>query len=247
VGRFALHRLGRCILRIRSTKYSFDVSRIALVIAPHPDDEAFGCGGLIARKRLAGQPVHIVFVTDGSLSHPHHPTLTPNALVALRENEARESLRTLEVDSDGIHFLDIRDGSLAHLSAADSTDLTERLRLLLRTIKADEIFLPSRRDGSSEHEAVFRLLQSALREISPLPRVFEFPVWSWWNPFLLLRDCLATRRVLRVDLTGCVFLKRAAIACHRSQVEPCPPWTQPVQSADFTRLFLCGEEYYYEN
>ena len=37
-----------------------------LVVAPHQDDETLGCGGLIARKRYEGLPVHVVFITDGS-------------------------------------------------------------------------------------------------------------------------------------------------------------------------------------
>src|SRR5438132_8706173 len=37
-----------------------------LVLAPHPDDEVIGCGGLIARHLLAGRRVRVVVVTDGA-------------------------------------------------------------------------------------------------------------------------------------------------------------------------------------
>lgn len=247
LGRLGLHRFCRFVLRLRSTDYRIDDLKIALVLAPHPDDEAFGCGGLIARKRLDGQPVHVVFLTDGSASHPGHPTLTPAVLTELRQREARESLNKLGVDSAMVHFLGIRDGTLTHLSARESANITEQLGQLLQTLKPDELFLPCQNDGSSEHEAAFRLLRTALTKTSPQPRIFEFPVWSWWNPFLLLRNCFTRRRVVRFDLGGYGFLKRAAIACHRSQISPCPPWPQPVQSTDFTQLFLSNEEFFYEN
>ncbi|MFZ2422771.1 MAG: PIG-L family deacetylase, partial [Anaerolineae bacterium] len=39
-----------------------------LVIAPHPDDEACGCGGALLRHRAAGDAVTIVVVTDGRRS-----------------------------------------------------------------------------------------------------------------------------------------------------------------------------------
>ncbi len=247
LGRLGLHHLCRAVLRGRSTAYRIDDFKTALVIAPHPDDEAFGCGGLIARKRLDGQPMHIVFLTDGSASHPEHPTLTPTVLAHLRQQEARDSLNKLGVDSATIHFLGIQDGTLAHLSASGAANTTERLSQFLQSIKPDEVFLPCRNDGSSEHEAAFLLIQAALTKASPQPRVLEFPIWSWWNPFLLLRSCFTRRRVVRLDLGGHSFLKHAAIACHRSQITPCPPWPDPVQNDDFTRLFYSDEEFFYEN
>jgi glycosyltransferase involved in cell wall biosynthesis len=41
----------------------------AMVFAPHQDDETFGCGGMIARKKEQGIPVAIAFLTDGRGSH----------------------------------------------------------------------------------------------------------------------------------------------------------------------------------
>src|SRR5690606_38092378 len=42
-----------------------------LVIAPHPDDETLGCGGVIALATCRNVRVHTVFVTDGGASHPN--------------------------------------------------------------------------------------------------------------------------------------------------------------------------------
>ncbi len=36
-----------------------------LVVAPHPDDEVFGCGGTIAKCSQAGHEVHVLIVTKG--------------------------------------------------------------------------------------------------------------------------------------------------------------------------------------
>src|SRR5688572_26068919 len=36
-----------------------------LVVAPHPDDESLGAGGLIARAVARGAAVHVVLATDG--------------------------------------------------------------------------------------------------------------------------------------------------------------------------------------
>lgn len=39
--------------------------RRILVVGAHPDDEALGCGGTIARHAAAGDPVHLLFLADG--------------------------------------------------------------------------------------------------------------------------------------------------------------------------------------
>jgi LmbE family N-acetylglucosaminyl deacetylase len=36
-----------------------------LVVAPHPDDESLGCGGLIASLAQKGCRFYVVFTTDG--------------------------------------------------------------------------------------------------------------------------------------------------------------------------------------
>src|ERR1700750_675330 len=37
-----------------------------LVLAPHPDDEVIGCGGLISLHSRRGRPVDVVIVADGA-------------------------------------------------------------------------------------------------------------------------------------------------------------------------------------
>jgi len=245
--RITLHYLLQFLLRLRSVDYHITPARSVLVLAPHPDDEAFGCGGLIALKRLEGCPVHVVFVTDGSASHPNHPTLSTKVLASLREQEARASLRVLGVDSADVRFLGVRDGTLGHLGAEESAAIVGLLCEILEATKPDGVLLPFHDDGSSEHEAAFKLFAAALEKLSFQPRVLEFPVWSWWKPFLLFPYLLTARRVLRFDYRGYEFLKRAAIESHRSQVEPMPPWPEPAQPRAFVRFFLSHEEYYFEN
>lgn len=40
-------------------------SGTVLILAPHPDDEVFGCGGAIIRHVTMGDPVHVVIITNG--------------------------------------------------------------------------------------------------------------------------------------------------------------------------------------
>jgi LmbE family N-acetylglucosaminyl deacetylase len=205
-----------------------------------------GCGGTIARLRAAGHRVQVVYLTNGEASHPGHPALPPYRLAVVRQNEARASANALNIDPASIHFLQLPDGRLSQLTATEKTRGIAELSARLSSIAPSVILAPYRRDGSSEHEAAFALLDSALKNLRPRPRLLEFPIWSWWSPVLLLRSLFDVKYVMRVNIKPNTTAKAAAIACHRSQVEPVAPWTSPVVSPSFVRLFLTPHEYFFE-
>jgi LmbE family N-acetylglucosaminyl deacetylase len=98
-------------------------SRI-LVIAPHPDDETLGAGGLIYSACRRGANVKTVFMTmgDGSavaagmLFGTARPSLHDMVALGLRRrNEAVAALGVLGVDEDDIVFLGYPDGGLADI------------------------------------------------------------------------------------------------------------------------------------
>jgi LmbE family N-acetylglucosaminyl deacetylase len=65
-----------------------------LVIAPHPDDETLGTGALIAHMAKAGKFAGLVYLTDGSGSHPLKDGKA-GSIVATRQREGRQALRRL--------------------------------------------------------------------------------------------------------------------------------------------------------
>ena len=90
-----------------------------LVLAPHPDDEVIGCGGLLALHLRDGRQVRVVIATDGAEAG--------NAEV--REQESQRALLVLGiVPTDFLHFPDRR--------LADQIDpLHKRLREILIELK----------------------------------------------------------------------------------------------------------------
>ncbi len=244
--RLALGRFLAGALRLRARELSSPLGGLTLVLAPHQDDETLGCGGLISLRRLAGHPVHVAFVTDGAASHRGHTMLTPERTSAMRALEAREALRQLGVEASALHFLDAPDGELAHLSPTAAAALTSRLAALLDTVCPTEVFLPLHHDGSSEHEAAFRLFTVALRSANVRPRIYEFPVWARWNPTLLIVPLLRARRIARCQFRGYAFMKQRALSAYQSQIAPVPPWTEPLLSAGFVSAFDSPEEFFFE-
>lgn len=94
-----------------------------LVLAPHPDDEVAGCGGLILRATEEGIPARVVFLTNGDsnegafLAYRRHPVVAPSAVIAMgrtREQEALRAEAVLGVPSSAVSFLGYPDrGTLA--------------------------------------------------------------------------------------------------------------------------------------
>ena len=65
-----------------------------MVIAPHPDDEAVGCGGTIRLHAERGDRVTAVFLTSGELGLPHLP---PETACRIREDEAAVAAEVLGI------------------------------------------------------------------------------------------------------------------------------------------------------
>ncbi len=216
-----------------------------VVFAPHPDDETLGCGGLIARKRNEGLPVHVVFITDGSASHPGHPRLSPAEVVVIRHHEALEALAILGVESPAIHFLNETDGALNHLTPERQAGLVSQLAALLTGIKPAEIFLPCCPDGSSEHDAAFGFVSAALRRAQVQPAIWQYPVWSWWNPLLLFERIIRNRCCCVQPAEDYQAIKTQALSRYRSQVEPALPWSEPVLLPELVRVCNSGQEFFF--
>jgi LmbE family N-acetylglucosaminyl deacetylase len=186
-----------------------------LVIAPHPDDDAIGCGGTLLRLAARGARIAVTYVTDGSASHLKSKCFPPAVLRVVREGEARAALRALGIRGEP-QFLRAPDGGLAHV------DVVERRRLvdavMRRIAGAQVVFAPWWRDPHPDHVATAALVQDALAVCLRRPAVYWYQVW------LPVRGSAAEHpqpdeaAVYDVRLSANdVRRKRRAIMEHRSQ------------------------------
>jgi LmbE family N-acetylglucosaminyl deacetylase len=135
-----------------------------VVVAPHPDDEILGVGGLLASTGRA----EIVAVTDGEASHPHTTVVTPDDLIRLRPEESRQALDRLGVDAR-THRLRQPDGGI------DEAALTDALVWLLAPGR--QCLATWRGDGHPDHEAVGRAAATACARNGAV--LWEYPIWMW--------------------------------------------------------------------
>lgn len=189
-------------------------SRPLLVLAPHPDDESLGCGGLIAQCCARRQDIHVLVLTDGSASHPRSATYPASRLVALRRSETIAAMATLGLPAERVAFLDLPDGR-APLRGRRFKDAAKRIADMAHSFSVATICTTWMHDPHPDHVAAYRLGVSAATVVGA--RLLSYPVWGWT---LGERNWLPRTRIhgMRLDVSSHILAKREAIACYRSQI-----------------------------
>jgi LmbE family N-acetylglucosaminyl deacetylase len=170
-----------------------------LVLAPHPDDEAIGCGGTLRRHVEGGDAVRVVFLTSGEKGGHGR---TEAETVRLREREARAAARILGVKA--VEFWREPDGGVRATPGA-----VRRLRATLRTWKPDVVYVPHEREMHPDHRGAVRLLKAALPargRANARPDVLMYEVWT---PLQRMDEI--------VDISAQMQTKLAAVRAYRSQ------------------------------
>lgn len=178
-----------------------------MVLAPHPDDESIGCGGLIARWRQAGRPASVLLLTDGArgardLRGGEAGSAAARALAETRRKEAEHALAAL--GGTTLHPLDLPDGELARNREA----LAKAIAGHLARERPDVLALPFVTDRHPDHVAAFAGAVEALARIEG-PKPGTILCYEVWAP-------LPANAV--IDISDVIEAKRAAIACHASQM-----------------------------
>jgi LmbE family N-acetylglucosaminyl deacetylase len=175
-----------------------------LVLAPHPDDETLGAGGLITKLCWAGVPVTIVAVTDGEGAYADIPQLGDIRIV-----EQTEALRRLGVPECRIHRLHLPDRDLSRYE-------DELVDLALPLAKGNmHLVAPWPRDFHPDHEAVGR----AAARVSQLENltITYYLFWTWHRGEPSMLDGLSVVKLALSDSE--LKSKLHALQAHVSQFE----------------------------
>lgn len=95
-----------------------------LVIAPHPDDEMLGAGGLMQQAVAAGADLRVLYMTNGELNevasifYQKRPLLIRSDFIkngVIRQKEAVDALNFLGVPLDKLIFLGYPDGGTLNI------------------------------------------------------------------------------------------------------------------------------------
>jgi LmbE family N-acetylglucosaminyl deacetylase len=186
--------------RSRATPRWLDLARFGrvLLLAPHPDDETLGAGGLIAQARAAGATVSVVLLTAGEAEPgaAGDPGLGPARLA-----ECRAALEIL--GGAVLLLLDGRDGLLAQ----DRRRLLAPLAGVLAQAAPDLVLAPSPGEAHDDHRAAAWLLRHALgpARLARRPLCLGYEVW---------RPLPVTHAL---DIGAVLERKRQALACYAAR------------------------------
>jgi LmbE family N-acetylglucosaminyl deacetylase len=186
----------------------------ALVLAPHPDDESLGCGGLIAEACARGRPPVVAVLTDGTMSHPSSPSHPPARLKALREEETRAAVDALGLPPGRLHFLGLPD-SRTPADGPGFAAAVDQVAELLREQGCGCILATWEHDPHRDHVAAHAIAREAARRAGV--RLVSYPVWGWTLPARHRLPGGPAAGGARLDVARHLPAKRQAIAAHASQ------------------------------
>jgi LmbE family N-acetylglucosaminyl deacetylase len=172
-----------------------------LVLAPHPDDEVIGCGGVVAHHLDGGASVRIVVATDGGQA----------GVAATREEETRQALALLSTVHSAqfpVQFLGFPDRELA----SHRDELSQRLAAILREYRPDLILVASPIEFHPDHLALATTFCELIQRDDTLFADLAIAKVAFYEVGQPLRPNTI------VDITGVAEAKYAAIAAHASQL-----------------------------
>ena len=133
-----------------------------LVVAPHPDDETIGCGGLLT---LYSGQTDVLVLTDGSKGNYKSLNLTTEQLINERKKELRKAMSFAKVTN--IYYLNIEDKKIIHnKKAIRSFDFS----------RYNYIFVPNRYEIHIDHRFAFRYIRQQIDQYKI--NLAEYEVWS---------------------------------------------------------------------
>jgi len=190
---------------------SFDAKQRICIIAPHPDDEILGCGGLLQQLADNGNAIVLIYVTNGSQSHPHSKIYAPEQLNTLRPKESLDALKVLKIeDQVDTVFLHLTDGSVF----SQQTLFYQKLASIL--LPDDVLVTTFARDGHPDHEATGQVVTAYAKQQHLMCYQVLIWAWHWAEPD---DSRIPWQYALRVDLTTeQLHNKIQAIHCFKSQI-----------------------------
>lgn len=130
--------------------------RLQVVVA-HPDDETFGCGGLLLHAREVGFDTFVTCATRGEAGED--PTGRSAAeLGRARDTELRRAAEVLEVTA--VELLDFADSGMAgpppahSLVGADLEEVVAAVAASMRRVRPDAVLTLDASDGHRDHERI---------------------------------------------------------------------------------------------
>lgn len=202
-----------------------------LVVSPHGDDEALGCGGLLAKLSERECEVHILYLAvDGF----HHYGLDRETTYEERVEEIEAVAKLLGC---GYEIAYGNQDLIEKLDTLPKRELVDLFEKKINQHRPDLLLLPSGADYDQDHVAAFQTGFAAARPIAEVfgkhlvPHVFTYEMTkiNWAAEPL-------PRSVAYCDISEHLDVKLQAVARHATQARPSPHIRSPESVAALARV-----------
>lgn len=173
--------------------------KTVLILAPHPDDEIFGLGGIILQTLQKGGKVNLVYLTDGEASGvcPDKEEIRIQK-IALSEQVCKK----LGLDSSTITRLHLSDGAVPHLGQTGFPEAVIQIKGFIESLKPDAVFATHPLDyWPFDHVACAHIAKEAVNKSKHKTQLWYYWVWAWYNirPWQLLK--IRYRKLQKIDIS----------------------------------------------
>jgi LmbE family N-acetylglucosaminyl deacetylase len=258
-GKLAIRKVARYVASVRLRHLKARVLKLAptavpagraIVIAPHPDDEVFACGGVMAQKVMRADEVHVIFVTRGEWARGSLDSVEQERAGAARLKLAGKALAILGIGAEKVHCLGLKDGAVPSHGSSAFSPAADALRNLLEAIQPEVVFVPHQLDFHEDHIASSQLTMAALASSRRLGRVTVLCFPTWMLHTLRTRDVLKPirGRAIKVDVSTVAAQKAAAIDAYLASEGARNEFGQAVVGdlpRDFISSFTADHEIYF--
>ncbi len=214
-----------------------------VVVAPHPDDESVAAGGLLQHAGAVGAQALVVFFTEGDNNPWAQRALELRWRIgpadrarfgARRRVEVSAALAQLGLPISNARFLGFPDQGASELLLHGNEVARRALTDVLLEWRPTVVVMPSLLDLHPDHSALAVLVTVAIAELAERLSVRKVARFLVHNPKLRSRRHEGSLVLPLSDAQKA--RKRAAIACHRSQL---------VLRGSWLLSFASEEERYY--
>jgi len=188
------------------------MKRNFLVVAPHPDDEVLGCGGVIKKLTSSGHDVFVLIVSKGKADMYSEERIINVRHEALKAHEILNVTKTI--------FLDF---PAPDLDTVPNSQISDSISKAVNEFKIDTVFLPHKGDLHHDHKAVFSAGLVACRQVNgnQVKKVFSYETLSeteWAAP----EGSEVFIPTLFIKITDEIQFKLDAMQCYKSQLREFP-------------------------
>ncbi|EKD32432.1 MAG: hypothetical protein ACD_77C00103G0043 [uncultured bacterium] len=201
-----------------------------LIIAPHPDDEIIGTGGLIVKKLSEGCKVTIVFLTDGECSGASsYQEEVKQARISLSEKTAKK----LGIPLENLYRMHLPDAFVPKRGELGFADAVTKLVQLIDQINPSAIFATHFLDHwPFDHVACSQIASDAVIQLSrpnqsyKKPELWLYWVWAWYffRPWKFHK--LNFKNLYHLDINGEIAQKKDLMNIYLQPLSPeGKPWS----------------------